>query len=53
MTKHYKFELKIVQEYLKSSLNYRTLTEKYNLTSKRIIKRWINKIDIKIKTSNR
>ncbi|MES3712199.1 transposase [Staphylococcus ureilyticus] len=44
MGKHYKFEfkLKIVQEYLNSSLGYKALTKKYNLKNISLIRRWVN-----------
>ncbi|MCH8646889.1 transposase [Staphylococcus lugdunensis] len=44
MGKHYKFEikLKIVQEYLNSSLGYKKLAKKYNLSHHSILQRWVN-----------
>lgn len=44
MGKHYKFEikLKIVQEYLNSSLGYERLAKKYNLSHRSILQRWVN-----------
>ncbi|MCG2076208.1 helix-turn-helix domain-containing protein [Staphylococcus epidermidis] len=44
MGKHYKFEikLKIVQEYLNSSLGYERLTKKYNLSHHSMLQRWVN-----------
>ncbi|MCD8828900.1 transposase [Staphylococcus gallinarum] len=43
MGKHYKYEfkLKVVQEYLNSSLGYKTLTKKYEMSNKCLIQRWI------------
>lgn len=44
MGKHYKFEikLKIVHEYLNSSLGYKRLTKKYNLSHHSLLQRWVN-----------
>ncbi|WP_142991077.1 helix-turn-helix domain-containing protein [Staphylococcus felis] len=44
MGKHYKFEikLKIVQEYLNSSLGYERLAKKYSLSHYSILQRWVN-----------
>ncbi|WP_181895707.1 helix-turn-helix domain-containing protein [Staphylococcus felis] len=44
MGKHYKFEskLKIVQEYLNSSLGYEKLAKKYRLSHYSILQRWVN-----------
>ncbi|MFW3613117.1 helix-turn-helix domain-containing protein [Staphylococcus caprae] len=44
MGKHYKFEikLKIVQEYLNSSLGYERVTKKYNLSHHSMLQRWVN-----------
>lgn len=43
MGKHYKYEfkLKVVQEYLNSSLGYRALAKKYEISTKSLIERWI------------
>ncbi|WP_436951033.1 transposase [Staphylococcus shinii] len=43
MGKHYKYEfkLKIVQEYLNSSLGYRALAKKYEIPNKSLIERWV------------
>ncbi|MFQ3860877.1 transposase [Staphylococcus shinii] len=43
MGKHYKYEfkLKVVQEYLNSSLGYRALAKKYEIPTKSLIERWI------------
>lgn len=37
----YKFELKVVQEYFNSTLGYRELTKKYEISNKRLIDRWV------------
>ncbi|MGV3243230.1 helix-turn-helix domain-containing protein [Staphylococcus sp. 11262D007BW] len=44
MGKHYKYEikLKIVQEYLQGELGYLKLAEKYNLSDKSMVRRWVN-----------
>lgn len=41
--KHYKYEfkLKIVQEYFNSSLGYRALTKKYEISNKSLNERWV------------
>ncbi|MDW8564626.1 transposase [Staphylococcus shinii] len=43
MGKHYKYEfkLKIVQEYFNSSLGYRALTKKYEISNKSLNERWV------------
>ncbi|MCE7781960.1 transposase [Staphylococcus xylosus] len=43
MGKHYKYEfkLKVVQEYLNSSLGYRALAKKYEISTKSLIERWV------------
>ncbi|MEQ7790571.1 transposase [Staphylococcus nepalensis] len=43
MGKHYKykFKIKVVQEYLNSSLGYRALAKKYEMPNKSLIERWV------------
>ena len=43
MGKHYKYEykLKVVQEYLNSSLGYSALAKKYEISNKCLIQRWV------------
>ena len=37
----YPYYLKVVQEYLNSSLGYRALAKKYEISTKSLIERWI------------
>lgn len=34
--------MKVVKEYLESSISYKSLSEKYKLSHQEIVKRWVN-----------
>ena len=36
------FKMKVVKEYLESSISYKSLSEKYKLSHQEIVKRWVN-----------
>lgn len=36
------FKMKVVKEYLETNISYKSLSEKYKLSHREIVKRWVN-----------
>ena len=36
------FKMKVIKEYLESSISYKSLSDKYGIPSECMIKRWVN-----------